>query len=164
MSVHTQRQPSRPCFPSAHILQPQTRLETSVHLPRRPALPLGSHLDGREPPVLAVVVATVDEARARHPLLLGQDGQNAKDDGHAGVELHAHQPLRDGVGDVLEVHRLALDQHADGDDGVERARGLRRGGQRRQVCRAAREEVAGTQSAGAGAEGRGLYLRGGVEP
>ena len=58
-------------------------------------------------------------ARSLQRLLLGQAGQYAKDDRHAGVEGDAHEAVRDGVADVLEVHCAALDQDADGDESVE---------------------------------------------
>lgn len=62
-------------------------------------------------------------------LFVVEDGQDAKDDGDAGVELNAHQAVGDGVGDVLEVHGLALDEDADGDDGVKGACGGAAGGE-----------------------------------
>lgn len=65
-------------------------------------------------------------------LLVVQDGQDAKDDGCAGLELDIHQALGDGLADVLKVHGGTLDEAADGDDGVKggggRARGLGLGG------------------------------------
>lgn len=127
------------CLPNPHD-RPLLDLASS------PILALDRHLDSSETPVLAVVMASRDEAGPRLRLLLGEHGQDAKDDGHARVERDAHQALRHRVGNVLEVHRLALDQHANGDQGVERLRRHRgRGGvaQRGEVgCRAA-EEVAG---------------------
>lgn len=75
-----------------------------------------------------MVVAAFDDTRAGLGLRLAEHRQDAEDDGHARVELHAHEALGHGVCDVLEVHGLALDQHADGDEGVE---GLRGGGSRR---------------------------------
>lgn len=54
-------------------------------------------------------------------LLVVQDGQDAKDDGCAGLELDIHQALGDGLADVLKVHGGTLDEAADGDDGVKGA-------------------------------------------
>ena len=117
-----------------------------LNLASGPILALDGHLDSSKTPILAMVVASGDEAGPRLCLLLSEHGQDAKDDGHARVERHAHQALRYRVGNVLKVHRLALDQHADGDEGVEGARRHRicRGvGKRGEVgCRAA-EEVTG---------------------
>lgn len=106
-----------------------------------------------------MVVAPHEYAGAGEGLVLGEDGEDAEDDGDARVEGDAHEAVGDAVGDVLEVHRLALDQHADGDDGVEGAAG--RGGrcQGGQVRGRAAQEVAGCAAAGGG----GLDLGGGVE-
>lgn len=86
-----------------------------------PLPPLDAHLNRSEAPILAVVVALAVDTGAGLGLLVGQDGEHAKDDGDARVELDAHEALAGGLGDVLEVHGLALDEHADGDDGVEGA-------------------------------------------
>ena len=108
-----------------------------------------------------VVTSRTADAGAGLGLVVVEDGQDAEDDGHAEVEADAHQAMRHGVGDVLEVHGLALDQHADGDDRVE---GLLRGGRggrgrRRQVRRATPQQI--------GRRGRArrrlLDLRGRVE-
>jgi len=64
-------------------------------------------------------VRAVADARARQTLLLAQQRQHAEDDRHVAVQLHAHQAMRHRLADVLEVHRLAFDQRADGYDGVE---------------------------------------------
>lgn len=89
------------------------------HLALSPSAALDAELDGGKAPVLAVVVAGGRQAGAGAGLVVVEDGEDAEDDGDAEVEADAHEPLRHGVGDVLEVHGLALDQHADGDDGVE---------------------------------------------
>lgn len=132
-----------------------------LQLPLSPSRAFHAQFDSSEAPVLAVVVAAAREPRARLGLLVIEHGQDAENDGHAEVEADAHQALRDGVRDVLEVHGLALDQHADGDDGVEGPRGRgrlvdREGG---QVDRRGAEEVAG---AGRAARGGLLDLRGRV--
>lgn len=108
-----------------------------------------------------MVVAPRSDARTRLGLLLRQDGQEAEDQRHPRVELHAHQTLRDGFGNVLEVHSLALDQHADGDDSIKRRGGCPcgSGGQGGQVGGAGAEQVSGAE----GGRGCGLDLRGGVE-
>lgn len=102
------------------------RLPLPLNLAIRPLLSLDAHLDGCLAPVLAVVVAlAVGAAHASTSLglFLGQDGQDAEYDGHARVELHAHEALGDGIGNVLKVHGLALDEDPDRDDGVEGAGG-----------------------------------------
>lgn len=70
-----------------------------------------------------MIMTPTRNTRSRLCLLLIQHSQQAKNERHARVELDAHQAVRDGLGDVLEVHGLALDEHADGDDGVEGAGG-----------------------------------------
>ena len=96
-----------------------------------------------------MIVTPTRDARPRLGLLLIQDGQQAEDQRHARVELDAHQAVRDRLGDVLEVHGLALDEHADGDDGVEGPRGrLGLLCERRQVCRAGAEEIACAEGGG----------------
>lgn len=77
----------------------------------------------RASPVLAVVMAVLRQPRALPRLLLIQDRQQAKDDGNAKVELDAHQAARDGFGNVFKVDGVALDQDANGEDGVEGASG-----------------------------------------
>jgi len=133
-----------------------------VHLATSPGLPLDTHLDGGETPVLTVVVAPLFQAGPRPRLLLAQDRQDAEDDGDARVQGDAHQALRHAVSDVLEVHGLALDQHPDGDQGVEGAgrAGGRRRRQRRQIRGRAAEEVAGR---GPARRRRRLNLGGGEE-
>ena len=68
-----------------------------------------------------MVMPLAVDARAGLGLILIEDGEDAKDDGDVGVELDAHEAVDGGVGNVLEVHGLALDEHTDGDDGVEGA-------------------------------------------
>lgn len=67
---------------------------------------------------MALALGALANARAGLCLLVVEHGQDAKDDGDADVELDAHEALGGGVGNVLKVHGLALDEHADGDDGV----------------------------------------------
>lgn len=90
-----------------------------------------------------MVVAPAHQPRASLGLLVVEHGKDAEDDGDAEVQANAHEALRHGVGDVLKVHRLALDQHADGDDGVKGSRGRRVGAEGGQVRRRGAEEVAG---------------------
>ena len=54
------------------------------------------------------------------PLLLRQQRQQAKHNRAPRVQLHPHQPVRNSVGNVLEMRRGTLDQRADGNDRVER--------------------------------------------
>lgn len=95
-----------------------------------------------------MVVAAREQAGARLGLVVAEDRQDAEDDGDAEVELRAHQAVGYGVGDVLEVHRLALDQDADGDDSVKGGRSRSCGGEGRQVCRRGGKEIAGGTAAG----------------
>lgn len=80
-------------------------------------------------------MAAGDESGSCLGLVLSQHGEDTKDDGDTRVQRDTHQALRDTVGDVLEVHRLALDEHADGDyrvEGTRRGRiagGCRKGGE-----------------------------------
>lgn len=55
----------------------------------------------------------------RLPLLLAQYRQEAKNHWDTGVELHTHETVGGGVGDVLKVHGFTFYEDADGDDGVE---------------------------------------------
>ena len=108
------------------------------------------------------------DARPLQALLFTQQRQQPKDDRTAGVELHPHEPVGDGVGDVLKVHGAALDQRADGHDGVERlpapivccCRLFR--GQIVQVCRARAEQVRRARQQSRRARRRRLRLRGRV--
>lgn len=153
------RRLSRFCHPSLTVLSPLNSI--SLQLSLSPSGAFHAQLDSGETPVLAMVVTPAREPGARLGLLVSEDGQDAENDGHAEVEADAHQALGDGVGDVLEVHGLALDQHADGDDGVEGARGRRGrvGHEGGQVGGRGAEEVAG---AGRDARGGLLDLRGRV--
>lgn len=121
-----------------------------------------------QPPILAMIMPRITllltHTRSRLRLLFIQDRQQAKDQGDAGIQLHAHQPVRDSLGDVLEVHGLALDEDADGDQGIERRCGGRRSPdgrhtERREVARRGAEKVACAE----GGAGCGLDLRCGVE-
>ena len=97
-------------------------LGLAVHLLPERLLPHQSHLNGRLAPVLAVIVPTVQAARPLHYLLLVEAVEHAVDHGGHGAQAHVHDARRDGVGDVLEVERLALDEDAAADDGVDGAR------------------------------------------
>lgn len=65
-----------------------------------------------------MVVLLAVEPGPRLCLVLCEDGEDTEDDGHPALELDSHETVRDRVADVLKVHRLALDEHPDGDDGV----------------------------------------------
>lgn len=73
------------------------------------------------------LVFSAPDAGPEQGLLVVQDCQDTKDDGRAGLELDVHQPLRHGLADVLKVHGGALDEAADGDDGVKGGGGCGRG-------------------------------------
>jgi hypothetical protein len=96
-------------------------------------------------PILAMVMLLpTSQPRALQTLLLSQQRQQAKDNGHTGIELHLHQGVRHRIGNVLKVHRFTLDEHANGDDGVKGRRGDRGGfgrGLLRQVARRRGQEV-----------------------
>lgn len=62
-------------------------------------------------------------SRTLQRLILVQCGEDAKNNGGAGVHLETHECVRDGIADVLEVHGGTLDEDSDGDDGVERLAG-----------------------------------------
>lgn len=122
----------------------------TLNLARRPLVAFDAHLDSSQTPILAVVVALAVDASARLCLVVREHRQHAKDDGDTRVELHAHQAVRHAVGNVLKVHRLALDQDADGNDGVEGAGRGSGGGGRLEVGRAGGEEVGGRGRARSG--------------
>ena len=79
------------------------------------------HLYGSHAPVLAVVVSLILTAHpsALQSLFFREGSEDAKDDRHAGVELHAHERLGNALADVLEVQGRALDEHSDRDHRVE---------------------------------------------
>jgi len=111
-----------------------------------------------------MVVTPTRYARSRLRLVLTQHRQESKNQRHAGIKLHPHQPLRNRFRDIFEMHRLPLDEDADGDDGVEgpgrrggRPRGVEIHG--REVRGGAPEEVARAEGGG----GCGLDLGGGEE-
>ena len=114
-----------------------------------------------------MIMTTRHHAGSRLRLLIIQHRQQAENQRHAGVELHAHEARRHGVSDVLEVHGLAFYEHADGDDGVEGlggggvawGAGLGQGG---EVGGGGAEEVSCAEGGGRGGSG-GLDLGGGEE-
>lgn len=147
-------------YPSTFLSQTGRQPLCLFNMPLRPSSPLDAQLDSSEPPVLAVIMAILCQARAGLRLQVVEHGEDAEDDGDAEVEADAHEPLRHGVGDVLEVHGFALDQHADGDDGVEGLVVRGGGGGGGEVGGRGAEEVAGGGPAAAGV----LDLRGCVHP
>jgi hypothetical protein len=70
-----------------------------------------------------MVMAPTCDARSPLGLFLVQHRQQTKDERDAGVKLYAHKAVRDGFGNVFEMHGLAFYEHANGDDGVEWGRG-----------------------------------------
>jgi hypothetical protein len=109
---------------------------------------LDTHLNSSQAPVLAVIVTLAFNASASLGLVLGEDGQDTENDGDASVKLDTHQALAGRLGDVLKVHSLALDENANGDDGIKRA-GRRR--ESREIWSRRGEKVGrgGTASSGA---------------
>jgi hypothetical protein len=111
-----------------------------------------------------MIMTTSRDARSSFRLLLIQHRQESENQRNTSVELYAHETLRDGIGDVFEMHGLALDQHANGDDSIEGAGGSGSGAclvevEGGQVCGRGAEQVAGAEGGG----GCGLDLRGGEE-
>lgn len=103
-----------------------------------PPPPLNPQLHRREPPITPMIMPLVPRLppnpRSLQALLIAQQRQQAEDDRHIVIELQPHEPVARRVCNVLKVHRLALDQHANRDDGVERGCGcLGCGGERGQV-------------------------------
>ena len=81
----------------------------------------GRHLHRSSAPVLTVVVPFIHatNSRAFQRLIFRERGKDPKYDGHARVELHAHECVRDALANVLEMHGRALDEYADRDYCVE---------------------------------------------
>ncbi|OSS55100.1 hypothetical protein B5807_01715 [Epicoccum nigrum] len=136
-------------------------------LPIHPPLPLNSQLHRRAPPVLSVVMPLVPirscNPRPEQPLLLRQHRQQPKNNRHIAVQLQPHEAMRHGIRNVLEVHRLALDQHSNRNNSVEGLvaipRRLTRHVELREVGGGAKEVSSGADEA----RGRGLDLGGRVE-
>ncbi|DAZ96764.1 TPA: hypothetical protein N0F65_012341 [Lagenidium giganteum] len=78
-----------------------------------------SHFDGRLRPLDAVVVSILGQASAVLGLLLVEHREDTEEHRHVRVELHLHDALRHSVTDVLEVHRVALDQAANAHDRID---------------------------------------------
>lgn len=89
--------------------------------PFRPPPPLNRQLHRRMSPILTMImlIRRVSQTCPLQALLLIQQRQHAKNHRHARLQLHPHQPMTDRIGNVLEMHRSTLDQHADGNHGVE---------------------------------------------
>ena len=68
---------------------------------------------------MVVALARTAHASALQGLFFIEGSEHPEYDGHAGVELHAHERLRDALTDVLEVHGRAFDEHPDRNHGVE---------------------------------------------
>lgn len=150
--AHCEMQVSRHISPKPNVVSKGVELSRGTY-----SALLDSQLDSSQSPVLSVVVASREYAGSCLGLVLAEDGQNAKDDGDTQVQLGAHEAMGHGIRNVLEVHRLALDQHPDGNDGVKRRRG--RGGQGGQVGGRGAQQIT---SRGAAGRGSGLNLRGRV--
>ena len=90
--------------------------------------------------VVTLRLPTTD-ARTLQCLVVRERGEHTEDDGNSSIELDAHKRVRNGFADVLEVHRGALNENADGDNRVERLvgdrshHGCRSGGPRVRVER-----------------------------
>ena len=75
------------------------------------------HFNGRLAPVVAVIAFT--RCASRLDLVFRQARQYAKDDGHSCGKAGIHDSLADRVGNVLEMHGIALDQDTGADNGVD---------------------------------------------
>jgi len=142
----------------------------------------GGRSSTRDTPIVAVVVTISGQTSTLLSLVLAQNSlpprsvsmsppaalngrhhqpyQKPKDHRHAKVQLDPHEAPRDRLGDVFKVDGVALDQHADGDDGIERASaGRRRGaaGHGRRAASEASKKIAGRRRGS-------LYLRSRKEP
>jgi len=107
--------------------------------------------------IMALVLRT--HSRPHESLFLVQDRQQSEDQGNARIQLHAHEALGNAIGNVFKVHGFALDETADGDDGIEGGGGAGRGGlggEGGEIGGGAAEEVAGGEGGGL----RGLDLGG----
>ena len=133
------------------------------NLPLRPIPTLHTQLHRRTPPILTMIVhPPIAQPSSLQPLLLRQHRQQTEDHGHSRIQLHPHQAVADRIGNIFKVHRGTLDQHANGDDGVECLL-LGRGwsvGRFAQVRGRCGEKVCGANTFTGLA---GLDLRGGVE-
>ena len=87
----------------------------------------------RRPRGLAALVARAGP-RAHLGLLVGERRQHAERDRHAGRQADFGDAARRGLGDVFEVHRVALDQAAEADD-ARRSGRSRRAAARRAAAR-----------------------------
>lgn len=65
-----------------------------------------------------MVVCSLTDAAPLQSLLLAETGEDTQDDRSVRVEPDPHETMAAGLGDVLKVHRTALDEGTDGDDGV----------------------------------------------
>lgn len=88
---------------------------------------LDAHLNSSQAPVLTMVVTLALDTGASLGLVFGENGQDTENDGDASVKLDTHQALAGRLGDVLKVHGLALDENANGNDGIKGARRRREG-------------------------------------
>lgn len=84
---------------------------------------------------MVVVLVRVFRADTRplESLLVRQAGQHAKHHRSARLDLDVHQPVGDGLGDVLKVHGRSFDKHSDSDQRVVRLRGVRNGARSDEV-------------------------------
>lgn len=64
-------------------------------------------------------LVAVYAAGAGFGLFGGVAGEHAEDDGHAVFDAHLGDAVGGGLGDELEVARLALDDASEADDGVD---------------------------------------------
>ena len=94
-------------------LSPPPILHAQLHRRTSPVLPMTMPL--RLPPFSPF------QPCPRQPLPLRQHSQQPKHHGDPHFQLTPHQPVAHRIRDVLKVHSLALDQHADRDDRIKRA-------------------------------------------
>lgn len=96
---------------------------SSSDFPRRPPARMTPHLHSSQPPILSMImplpIRTPSQSSTIQRLVIAQRSQHPENNRHTRIELHTHEAGRDGVADVFKVHCRALDEDADGDDGVE---------------------------------------------
>ena len=101
---------------------PFATLNHALHLSLGPLASLRSHLHCGQRPVLSVVccqyevrmtrrsrltvpfILSPSDTRTLQRLVIGQSGQNTENDRRSGIQLDAHQSVRNSVANVLKVH------------------------------------------------------------
>ena len=78
---------------------------------------LSSEFDCGQTPVFAMIVSLSVFAPSQpgsfQGLVVGQASEDTENDGDSRVETDTHEGVRDGIANVLKVHRGSLDQSAN---------------------------------------------------